>query len=111
MRQLLRLLSLTLFLAHANGCMVLDELDSAAAKMPSHPEKESKVAAATTASAGTQQENPMLEQSKRWWKQATSLAPTGIDSSIVKCRIQQSTQFMSKDDCLIRGGVPQKSSG
>jgi hypothetical protein len=91
--------------------MVLDELDSAAAKMPTQGKKESNVAAATTASAGTQQENTMLKQSKRWWKQATSLAPTGIDSSIVKCRIQQSTQFMSKDDCLLRGGVPRGTSG
>ena len=102
---------MSLFLTISSGCIVLDEMDAAAAKMPTKKAKVSTAAAAPTASTGAQQENPMLEQSKKWWNEATSLAPTGIDSSIVTCRIGQSTQFMSKDDCLTRGGVPKGASG
>jgi hypothetical protein len=102
---------MSLFLTISSGCIVLDEIDAAAAKMPTKKAKVSTAVAAPTGSAGAQQENPILEQSKKWWKEATSLAPSGIDSSIVSCRIGQSTQFMSRDDCLTRGGVAKGASG
>jgi hypothetical protein len=102
---------MSLFVTISSGCIVLDEIDAAAAKMPTKKAKVSTAAATPTASTGAQQENPILEQSKKWWKEATSLGPSGIDSSIVTCRIGQSTQFMSKDDCLTRGGVPRSASG
>ena len=112
MRNLLQLLALALCLVFTSGCMVLDEVDKANAKMkPRAKTKAAATADATTDAAVAAKENPLLKQSKEWWGRATSLAPSGIDSAIVKCGIGNSTQFMSKNDCLSRGGTPQGLSG
>jgi hypothetical protein len=92
------------------GCMVLDEIDNAAAKMPS-ASKASVSEEAAPGSAGTPQQNPLLEQSKEWWSRATSIAPGGLESSIVKCRLRGATHYMSRDDCLGQGGTPASVSG
>ena len=92
--------------------MVLDEIDAASAKMgPASKKKAKSNVETTTASAVAPKDNPLLEQSKQWWERATSLAPTGIDSTIVNCQLGRAAQFMSKDDCLNRGGAPQGFSG
>ena len=106
--------SLLICLFASTGCMVLDEIDSANAKMESFKKAKPEVAeddSATLASKARQTKNQLLEESKQWWDQATSLAPAEADSSIVTCRIRGGTQFMSKDDCLTRGGVPKGISG
>ena len=104
---------MSLFLTFSSGCIVLDEMDAAAAKMPVVAKKKQDPAEerSMTAPGVLSKNNPLIKQSKQWWKSATSLAPTGIDSSIVSCRLSQGTQFMSKDDCLGRGGKPQGVSG
>lgn len=112
MRHLLQFLVLALCLVFSNGCMVLDEVDKANAKMTKRkapPKTEATTNAAVAAVAA--KDNPLLKQSKEWWGRATSLAPTGIDSTIVKCQLGSTTQFMSKNDCLSRGGTPQGLSG
>lgn len=89
--------------------MVLDEVDNANAQMNSRSKKRIAAKAGTTdaeSSAGSANQ-PLLEDSKRWWKEATSLAPKAVDSSIVKCRLGSGIEFRSRDDCLSRGGVPQ----
>ena len=101
---------LILALATSSGCMVLDEVDAAAAKMPGTKKADAKDDASdqevsvTSAAARTKQ--ALLEESKRWWDQATSLAPGDVESSIVRCQVRGEMQFMSKDDCLSRGGTP-----
>ena len=97
------------FVATSTGCMVLDEVDAAAAKMPpskskaKDPEEAAETSVADRSSA-------LLEQSQQWWQQATSLAPTSLEASIVRCRFPNSTQYMSRDDCLGRGGTPGRPS-
>lgn len=112
MRRLLWI-SLVLCLSTSSGCMVIDELDKAAAMMPDT--KKSKDAgkdeAVASATSGSAKENALLKQSKEWWDRATSLAPTGLKSSIVSCRLRGGTQYMSKDDCLSHGGTPRSVSG
>jgi len=106
--------ALAFLLSASSGCMVMDEMDSAAAKMPARKGKaatEVAPAEATPATAGAQRQNALLEQSKQWWDRATSLAPTEMESSIVRCRLREGTHFMSRDDCLSQGGVPGSSSG
>jgi hypothetical protein len=106
MRPPLQLFILALFVCLSTACMVMDELDAANAKIPSS----GKAAATAPESSTPPQPNALVEQSKQWWARATSLLPSEIDSSIVNCRVGQSAQFMSKDDCLSRGGVPQSKS-
>jgi hypothetical protein len=111
-----RILSISLLLSLflSTGCMILDELDAANAKMKSMSKTQEKAedkSSESVASKALKTKNELLQQSKQWWNEATSLSPTAVDSSIVSCRIQGSTQFMSKDDCLVRGGVPQGVSG
>jgi len=92
------------------GCSVLEEIDSAGDKMDalSGPKAE-EVVDSTPNALPTR--NELLEQSKQWWSEATSLAPKAVDSKIVSCKTREGMQFMSKDDCLTRGGVPKGVSG
>jgi hypothetical protein len=94
--------------------MVIDELDSAAALMPSggkSKDEGKKDAAVVAAASGAARKNAILQRSKEWWNSATSLAPSGLESSIVSCRLPEGTQFMSKNDCLSHGGKPGRVSG
>ena len=106
------LISLLLGLSTSIGCMVLDELDSAAAKTPAtHKSKDAATAGSDVPQdAGPTGENPLLAESKRWWKRATSLGPMDSKAGIVSCRLRNATPFMSRNDCLSRGGSPQNVS-
>ena len=96
--------------------MVMDELDSAASLLPASgktkdAEADGKDESVAVAPSGAATRSAILQQSKEWWNRATSLAPSGLESSIVSCRLQEGTQFMSKDDCLSHGGKPGSVSG
>ncbi len=96
--------------------MVLDEVDAAAAKMPTTgkeklAKQKARNAAPQQAATSATAENPIVEQTKEWWKRASSLAPSELEASIVSCRLSGGTQFMSRDDCLARGGAPGRASG
>jgi len=107
-------ISLLLVVSTSNGCMVIDELDSAAALMPGKGKSKNEAkqdASVVAATSGAERKNAILRRSKEWWKSATSLAPAGLESSIVSCRLRGETQFMSKDNCLSRGGKPRSVSG
>ena len=90
-----------LFLTFGTGCMVLDEVDAANAKMGT-----AEPASAPAAAPQEAAENPLVTQSKQWWENVSSFSTSdGVDSSIVNCRLQSGSQFMSRDDCVTRGGV------
>lgn len=97
-------LILALCLATSSGCMVLDEVDKASAKLPKTPAKSAKV---EPDKAAPDAPNPLVEQSKEWWSTATSFSTKNVNSSIVRCRLKDGVNFMSKDDCLGRGGSPE----
>ncbi len=93
--------------------MVLDELDAARAKMPQPKakavvEEEDSISLATRA---METKDKLVKQSMQLWEKAKSLSSTEEKTSIVNCRLDGSTQFMSEDDCLLRGGVPKSASG
>lgn len=88
------------------GCMALDEIDKASSKMPSSS-KSAKASKAEAAKGEAAAPNPLVEQSKEWWNSATSLSTKNVNASIVRCRMPSGTNFMAKDDCLGRGGVPE----
>lgn len=99
-------------LAGAPGCMVADELDSAAAKMPTtgkaaeqkkrDPSGESLGAAGRLAAAKAATQ----ARSKQWWGTAKSIAPGEKPAGVVQCRMPEGVKFMTRDDCLSQGGRP-----
>jgi len=105
MRQVLLVLVLACGLASSTGCMVLDEIDNASAKMPSTNKKKAADTSETaSASPVDDRKQQLIQQSKVWWETATSLSSESADTSIVRCRLDGGSQFMSRDDCLTRGG-------
>lgn len=110
MRTRIRIVGLLVaLLFSSSGCMVLDEVDAANAKMTKGKKTTAPTAAA--APAAPADKTTVLQQSTKWWKKATSLAPASMDSSIVRCQIDGGTQYMSRDDCLSRGGRAANASG
>ncbi len=97
---------LILSLMAAAGCTLLDELDAGRNGMP---QAARNAAAPTTHLAD--QGSPLLEASRQWWREARSLGPTELDPDTVRCRFLKSTRYMSKNDCLSRGGTPGRASG
>jgi hypothetical protein len=107
MRVCIQVIALALCLSFSSGCIVLDEVDKAHAQMGIGEKSKDDPKPAEIASAAAASKNQLLEQSREWWDRATSLGSETIDSSIVNCRFGGSTQFMSKNDCLTRGGSPK----
>ncbi|MEZ4332119.1 MAG: hypothetical protein R3F35_10215 [Myxococcota bacterium] len=104
-------LALAIALSAGTGCMVMDELDSAAAKMPSDkskkqdpkrdPSGESLGAAGRLAAA----KSALDERSKQWWQEAKTMTPgESKPAGVVRCRMSDGLRFMAKDDCLVQGG-------
>ena len=106
-------LCLGLALASPSGCMVMDELDSAAAKMPTtaaEKEKAKKKAAGEKPASAAERlgaaKRMLDERSQKWWSEARTMTPGESPAGIVSCRLPEGMQFMSTDDCLAQGGTP-----
>lgn len=108
------LLALALALPATTGCMVMDELDTAAAKMPSTNKKDAKPAASgktmTPAERLAAAKSAVNERSKQWWKEAKTMTPGEKPAGIVNCRLGDGIRFMAKDDCIVQGGKPADGS-
>ena len=110
-RVLLIVISLNLLVS--TGCTVLDELDTAKSMMPAtkaNPVVE-EVDSVSLATQAMETKDELIKQSMQLWEKAKSLSSTEEKTSIVSCRLDGSTQFMSEGDCLIRGGVLKSASG
>lgn len=104
-------LALALALAGTNGCMVMDELDSAAAKMPTTAAEKQKKKAENAPPASAAErlaaaKRMVDERSQKWWSEAKTMTPGESTAGIVSCRLPEGTKFMSTDDCLSQGGTP-----
>jgi hypothetical protein len=109
--------AVVLALSTTTGCMVMDELDTAAAKMPTtnkKKEEDAKKAAGKSGSGAAGQiatsKAAVLEASRQWWKQAKTLNDGEAPEGIVSCRLPEGLKFMSKDDCVVQGGKPGNAS-
>lgn len=105
--------SLAVALSLTTGCMVMDELDTAAAKMPTtgkHQDEKAKKgqekAGANAAGKIAASKAAVVEASRQWWKQAKTLNTGDAPEGVVSCRLPEGTKFMSKDDCVVQGGRP-----
>lgn len=109
--------ALVLALSGASGCMVMDELDTAAAKMPtSAADKEKKKGNAKTAPASAAErlaatKRMVDERSRKWWSEAKSMTPGESTAGVVNCRLPEGRKFMAKDDCLAQGGRLEDGRG
>jgi len=109
-RALAAVLALAFALASTTGCLVMDELDSAAAKMPTSKKDKEKAEAAKSAAkpdaaAGlAATKSAVIARSREWWKEAKSMTPGEKSEGIVQCRLPEGVKFMSKDDCVVQGG-------
>ena len=112
-------LGLALALSMTTGCMVMDELDSAAAKMPTTAKdkkaaaegKKSKTAA-SPADRLAAAKSRIAAHSQKWWSEARTMTPGEAGpAGIVRCRLPEGIKFMSTDDCLSQGGEPADGSG
>ena len=110
----MRLLLVTLLalgLSTTTGCMALDEIDKANAQMKSKARNAGKTKTAASApadgsDAALEKARALLEPSLEWWESASSFSAAEVDASVVRCDVGGSVQFMSRDDCRVRGGTP-----
>lgn len=113
-------LVLLVALSTAPGCMVMDELDSAAAKMPTSAKEKAeaaakKDAAKTAGPAGAAgkiaaSKAAVMAASRQWWKQAKTINTGDAPAGVVSCKLPEGLKFMSKDDCVTQGGKPGDAS-
>jgi len=106
-----RTLGLVLGVVLASGCFVGSELDNAR-KLSEGPTKPGDAAAAASkpaAAGGTPKQTaaakPAAPSGASWWQTARSLGSEESTSDIVACKLESKTEFMTRDDCLARGGA------
>jgi len=110
-----RSLLVALLLGAATGCFVGDEIDKASAlanvpgaAAPAAAKPGSAKAAAETPAAGaTAAAKPAAPAGKNWWATARSLTSEESSEGITRCERAGRAEFMLRDDCLARGGVPK----
>ena len=95
--------------------MVMDELDTAAAKMPTtgkkadaKPGPNGKAPSPAERLAATK--SALDQRSKQWWREAKTMTPGEKPAGIVRCRLSDGIRFMSKDDCTVQNGRPVDGS-
>ena len=108
-RVLVPALVLALTLSGSTGCMIMDELDTSAAKMPTSAADKKKAAAASKGQGSAAErlaatKSMLNERSKAWWSQAKTMTPGESVTGIVSCHLPEGKKFMTEDDCLAQGG-------
>lgn len=120
-RCVLRSLLVALLLGAATGCFVGDEIDKASAltkgpaaggeKAAAAPGAEkggaAKSAAAKPGADAPNAAKPAAASAKGWWQTARTLGSDESDAGITRCELSGRSEFMLRDDCLARGGVPK----
>jgi len=120
-RCVLRSLFVAGLLGAATGCFVGDEIDKASAlnngyspavgKPAAAPgvakPGAAKPAAAKPGAGATAAAQPAAPSAKSWWQTARTLGSEESDEGITRCELSSRVEFMLRDDCLARGGVPK----
>jgi hypothetical protein len=106
----------SLLLGAATGCFVGDEIDKAGAlnngpgaggRNDATAPGAAKAASAKPAAGATAAAKPAAPGGKSWWETARSLTSEESDEAITRCELAGHAEFMLRDDCLARGGVPK----
>jgi phage-related minor tail protein len=108
-------------LGAATGCFVFDEIDKSSALIKGPAAGGDKAAAAPGAVKGgaaksaaakpgadaTTAAKPAAPSEKGWWQTARTLGSEQSEEGITRCELAGRAEFMLRDDCLARGGVPK----
>lgn len=111
--RLVRALAIGLVAGLSAGCFVGDEIDKASALSQGGPGPATKPPAAPADAKPKQIASAAAKPdaggapAKSWWETARSLTSEESASDIVGCAVSGRTEFMTRDDCLARGGTPQ----
>jgi hypothetical protein len=105
-------LALSAGVGATTGCMVMDELDGAAAKMPTTAKEKAAKAGKGDAGAKAPSAAERLaaakaaarQRSEQWWKEAKSMTPGEKSAEIARCALPEGTRYMAKSDCAAAGG-------
>ncbi len=94
--------SLLLVAGLCAGCFVFDELDNGMKELERFDNKAEKAEAPPpSAQAKSAKATPPKES---WWQKARTLGSEPKNENIVRCELAGEIQFMSREDCLGRGG-------
>lgn len=101
--------------AAVSGCWVGDEIDKASAMSKGPPAAASDKTGGTAATAKGGAAKPAAPKAgdtaapsaKSWWQTARTLGSEESEAGIARCDLSGRTEFMLRDDCLARGGVPK----
>ena len=111
-RHSLLVLALLLPLGAGLGCF-LDEIDKAQ-KLPgasggAQPGRAKAPAEAATGAAASTADpkKPGPPSGPSWWQTARTLGSEPSAEGIVACEIGGRSEFMQREDCLVRGGQPK----
>jgi hypothetical protein len=103
----LRRFCIALLAIALSGCWVLDELSEGSKKMDRYtkakPGAEESSDAPAAAPGGKRQRLNDYFASQKNPKTFTSGT---VSEEITRCKLKGDTQFMKKDECISRGGVP-----
>ena len=97
----------------ASGCF-LNEIDKSSANAshmgpkdaPGKDAAPAKQAGAAPDKPGAG-EKPTAAIGPSWWKTARTLGSDKSDATIARCELPKGSGYMSREDCLLRGGRPQ----
>jgi hypothetical protein len=111
-----RLLVLALCAWLCQGCFVFDELDKGRDILEVHggkpgaPKYDRNAAPAAEPAPGPAEEPGRIEalfaRARAWWQEEREDGPPErpADDVVVRCKVDGSTHFTHKSECLVRGG-------
>jgi hypothetical protein len=107
-----RFLALALVAGLASGCF-LNEIDKSVESAKSASERKAEATAkgeapaAKPAKGGGPKQTASADAPKgqSWWATATTLGSEESTADIVACQLSGKVDFMTRDDCLARGGA------
>jgi len=86
------------------ACFVNDELNEGQAELKRRSPGGAQPAQAATAGKPASSQTPAEQQIANWWHSVRSFSPEEKSSEVVRCRIGGAPSYVSRSDCLARGG-------
>jgi len=104
-----RMILAALLASALSGCF-LDEIDKSMALYPGSPQPANQAEQPATSAPGAAAPKQTAKakappDEKSWWQNATTLGSEESKTDFVGCKLGSGVEFMTRDDCLARGGA------